>query len=219
MATSVICGCNNQPGYNNHLVLVVFKESLQQIFSQINPPTQSLLNILSNTTAMMIIHPIVIVALLLLAVGSNAKLLCGTNREHTQECNLGTCKCKILCQQCYKQGVDNAQCQRMCAISKEPNCANLCNDFIKGNDNRDNTDIPIPFPPAKPSTTSPTNIPIPFQPTKPLTPSPTCYCVNLCESCKGNGLADCHTVCEYATLLNNKCISMCNTALHDVDNP
>jgi hypothetical protein len=35
-----------------------------------------------------VIHPIVVVALLLLAVGSNAELLRGTSREHNQERNL-----------------------------------------------------------------------------------------------------------------------------------
>jgi hypothetical protein len=66
---------------------------------------------------------------------------------------------------------------------------------------------------------TPTSNPFLFPLAKPLKPSPTCYCVSLCDSCKGNGLADCHTICEYAALSNNECISMCNTALHDVGNP
>jgi hypothetical protein len=111
---------------------------------------------------------------------------------------VGTCQCTILCQQCELQGIDNTQCQTACAYSKEPNCGDLCDDFIKGIGIRDDTYAPPPLP------------------AEPPTPIPTCYCVTLCEQCKavGSTRAACVTVCEFAELPNAECTTNCNAALH-----
>jgi hypothetical protein len=165
--SSVIRGCNNTGEPEIQQPSTVFEESPYRIFSQINPSTQSLLNILSTTTAMTMLRPIVFVTLLLLVVGSNSELLRGTSCEHTEEeRNLGTCLCSILCQQCKLQGNENSQCQTTCAYSEQPNCDKLCDDFIHGIGNRDDRYAPLPLP------------------ADPPTPSPTCYCATLVSSAR-----------------------------------
>jgi hypothetical protein len=106
--------------------------------------------------------------------------------------------CTILCQQCELQGSDMAQCQTSCAYSKEPDCSDLGDHFIKGIGNRDDTYAPPPLP------------------AEPPRQSPTCYCATLCESCKakGSNTASCRTVCEFSELPNAECTSKCNAALH-----
>jgi hypothetical protein len=133
----------------------------------------------------MMLHLLLVLPLLLLVVGINAELLHGTSHEHTEKRNLGTCLCTILCQRCELQGSDMAQCQTSCAYSKEPDCSDLCDDFIKGIGNRDDTYAPPPLP------------------AEPLTQSPTCYCATLCESCKakGSNTASCRTVCRTSVFM------------------
>jgi hypothetical protein len=161
------------------------------------PSTHSL-----PTTTTKMLSPIVVVALLLLAVGSNAKLIRGTSLEHTDERNLGTCLCSILCQQCELQGSDMSSCQTTCAIANEPDCSDLCNDYIKGIGIRDDVNTQPPLPDDS------TEAPAP-------TPSTgTCYCVDLCESCAGRNTQSCRTVCEFAELPSAECTTQCNAALH-----
>eukprot|EP00544_Gedaniella_sp_CCMP2646_P004302 CAMPEP_0202492690 /NCGR_PEP_ID=MMETSP1361-20130828/9308_1 /ASSEMBLY_ACC=CAM_ASM_000849 /TAXON_ID=210615 /ORGANISM="Staurosira complex sp., Strain CCMP2646" /LENGTH=152 /DNA_ID=CAMNT_0049122923 /DNA_START=228 /DNA_END=686 /DNA_ORIENTATION=- len=146
----------------------------------------------------MMVRSIVVVALLLTAVRINAELLRGASLEHTEDRNLGTCLCTILCQECGLQGVDNSQCQTACAYSEQPNCDKLCDDFVNGIGNRDDSYTSPPLPPEPP------------------TPSPTCRCVTLCEQCTavGSNRADCKTVCDFAALSNAECTTQCNEALH-----
>jgi hypothetical protein len=206
LLVTVIRGCNNTRDTTTNRdtktepsrVWSFSKCSPYRIFSQINPRTQSPLNILSTTPTMMMLRPIAVVSLLLTAVRTNAELLRGASLEHTEERNLGTCLCTIICQQCELQGVDNSQCQTACAYSEQPNCDKLCDDFVHGVGNRDD------------SYTSP---PLPAEPP---TPTPTCRCVTLCEQCKavGSDRKDCKTVCEFAALSNAECTTQCNEALH-----
>ncbi len=146
----------------------------------------------------MMLHLLLVLPLLLLVVGINAELLRGTSHEHPEKRNLGNCLCTILCQQCELQGSDMAQCQTSCAYSKEPDCSDLGDHFIKGIGNRDDTYAPPPLP------------------AEPPRQSPTCYCATLCESCKakGSNTASCRTVCEFSELPNAECTSKCNAALH-----
>jgi hypothetical protein len=146
---------------------------------------------------MMMLCPIVVAALLLTAVRTNAELLRGASLEHTEERNLGTCVCTIICQQCGLQGVDNSQCQLACTYSKQPNCDKLCDDFIHGISNRDDSLYTSP-------------------PLPPTEEPPECMCVALCNKCKADGSdrKDCKTVCEFAALSNADCTTQCNEALH-----
>lgn len=195
----------------------------------------------------MILRPVVVVALLLTFVGSNAELLRGLRREHPREQirklmmnkstkaddednrddintqpplpdptpaatsppateapntgatsppTTGTCLCTTLCQQCYSQGINTEPCQSVCAYANEPNCEGLCDAYLQGLDNRDDTN---------------TQPPLPDDPTP-----PTCLCVGLCDTCEANGshTAPCKTVCEFAELSNAECTTKCNAALH-----
>jgi hypothetical protein len=111
---------------------------------------------------------------------------------------VGTCQCTILCQQCELQGIDNVPCQSACFYSMEPNCADLCSDYLEGIGIRDDGNTQPP------------------QQAEPPIPSPTCYCANLCDSCnaKESITANCRTVCEFAELPSAECTSKCNAALH-----
>ena len=156
------------------------------------------------------LRPVVVVALLLTVVGSNAERLRGVSREHTEERNLGTCQCNILCQQCYKQGVDNAQCRSACLYANKENCEELCSAFLQGLEIRDDTNNTNPSLP--PDTTK--------APTTPATSPPTgsCQCAILCQQCFKLGIetstAPCRSACEIAKDQQN-CEDLCSAFLEE----
>lgn len=141
-------------------------------------------------------------------VGINAELLRGKSsaehhsREQIRELisPTGTCLCTILCQQCEIQDTDMLPCQSVCDYAYEPDCFQLCSDFLTGSVNRDDANSNPPLP-SDGSTQTPA-----------ASPSVPCRCIAACDSCKANGsnTAPCETVCKYANLPNDECTIECN---------
>jgi hypothetical protein len=220
------------------------------------------------------LRPVVVIALLLTVVGSEAELLRGIRREHPREqirklmmdkttkggdgenradpisepplpgpteaasppatqappntgsvaTSSGTCQCKILCQQCYKQGVNNEQCESACVYAKSENCVELCSAFFQGLEIRDDTNSTNPsLPPdtTKAPQTGTTSPPTTKAPTTAATSPPTgsCKCAILCQQCFklgiGTSTAPCQSACDIAKDPN--CEDLCSDFLEGLN--